>query len=308
MKHCKTLFAAALALAVSLALFLFTACAPDESAAPAETAEPTPTATAEPTPLSTEAPAETADTEANAEIDQRFEEFLNATGDYTDETIRSASIECAFSEETLGCMYTPHQEFDKYFLQGVLLHYEVTDTGEVFAFGTKNKQGERVIALIEYPSESLTGNGEFIQVNVYSEPTAYYMIDVPAFEQRGEGSPYCDFLDSYIGRPMLVDIDVYNAAEDREEFGYLTEGFQKFYNVADEKTELNRLFLTNVYYPDNNARNLYFSNMNDLAKEIYDAEPNDNLFVETLEEFEYQVDTNFDSIPSCTFLFFTSFN
>ena len=314
MKHFNRLFTAILALTVSFVLLFSAACAPGGMALLAETPEPTPTATATPTPTATPSPTPTVEPtptptpqkkeaapgilkgkdKERAEVNQRFEDFLNGVGEYSDENIKNKAFKSIYSDTAdLGCIDANNETA---WVQGIILFYEKTNQGEVFAFGTKNKKGERIITLIELPSQSIMENDATITFLLYSDRSRYSTPNVKDFLRS---STYYNFLNSHIGDFLLAEIKICTSL-DSANYSQWSDSSKKIYaESVDPKISANYSLMANINFVDNN--NHLFVNSNDLIKSFYDTKA-DVLTVDNYDDFKALLETDYNQIP--TFLMF----
>jgi len=91
------------------------------------------------------------------EVNQRFSDFLNGEGEYSDEKIKrkmmyrdNKLVDLGLYGTALGysCM-----------VQGVLLHCQGGDESQYLALGVKDRVGERKIVTVKWPSELLSEVG-----------------------------------------------------------------------------------------------------------------------------------------------------
>jgi len=315
MKHFSRLFAAFFALVVSFTFLCPTACAPGGMVALAETPELTPTATATPTLIPTATPSPTATVEPTstptpqkreaaagilkgqakieAEVNQRFEDFLNGTGEFTEEKIRNEGLTSFYTyNKDLGCMNMEQE--DVFNVQGVMLYYKKVDNGEVFAFGTKDKNGKRMIVPIELPSQLFIKSIGKTGFGIYSESSLLSHITPKYFSQRD--SNYYDFLNSHIGTvfslSIPIDISSYN------NLPLLSESFGL-------KIGINSSFMTNINFID--TRDHQFINSFESTKRFFEAEEEPIVTVSSYDEIDEFLDTgNFSDIPSSDCFYFVN--
>ncbi len=315
-------------IAICLMLVFSCACTPSEIAtleaatstpttSPANTPTntPTPTPSAEPTitPTATASPKPTVKQIDNppmilkkererleAEANQRFDDFLSGTGAFTEERIKNEAFLADYNKETdLGCLcYVEDGSFG--LIQGVILYYQKDNQGEIIAFGTKNKSKKRIITLIEYPSQSIVGNGEDLVFSIYQDRS-----DTPQqiLQYFDRDSNYYSFLDSYIGNFTCVLMDTCLSTE-TSDYNQWPENIKKIYKEAiDPKVEANRALMTNINIIDNGYHD-FFRNCPSV-KEFYYSKSSYITTVENLDDFERMSKKNYSQLPCCeTFEFF----
>lgn len=272
---------------------------------PSPTEAPTPTAT----PETTSTPKETSPTpvakttetplilkgkdKERVEVNQRFEDFLNGKGDYTDKKLKESYFLQSYSDnKDLGCVDAHGNTF---VIQGVLLHYGRTDEGEVFAFGTKNKDGKRTITLVEFPSRILFKNIGMVRFWNYSDSSLSSNPDPKTFVLPN--SDYYDFLKSNEGKVLTVDVKTRPIAESS---GYesIDDGLKKALTEAlDPKVEVNSNFVTSIGFVDDKDHQLI--NSSEYIKGFFDAEEGSIITVNNFDEFDEFLQTgDFSKIPS----------
>lgn len=90
--------------------------------------------------------------EEEKEVNQRFSDFLNGVGDFEENKIKGKTIiENGFFTD-LG-FYHVKGEFPDFHVQSIMLHHIGGETAEYLALGIKNKEGERKIVAVEWPTK-----------------------------------------------------------------------------------------------------------------------------------------------------------
>ena len=294
-----------------VALLFSVACAPRVEVALASTPEPTVSVTAAPTatpsPIPTVEPTPTripqkreaapgilkGQGKVEAEVNQRFEDFLNSKAEFTDATIKKTGFEQGYSNKIdIGCI----DAYDETFvLQGVFLYYERVPDGEIFAFGVKNKDGNRIITLIEIPSQiSINYRGTFT-IWGYPDSSVFSSPSPNRFGRRDD--IYYDFLKSLEGKALTIDLKTRPVSESSG-FDSLDDNAKTALTESlDPKVEASFDYVTNVYFVDDQDHQLI--NASEYIKQLFEAEGGPIITVSTYSEFEEFVkNCDFSSIPS----------
>lgn len=302
---------------ICLMLVFGCSCAPREIAAleataSALTASPTstPAATPEPTVTATPMIAPTASPKptvkkidstpmivkgrekVKADINQRFKDFLNGTGEFTEKRIKSEAFIAVFSDNTdLGCV-DAFDDWSRYYIQGIILYYQKTDQGEIFAFGTKNKEKKRVITILEHPSDSILRNGETITVQIFDDRSFNSKQFLRNF---GRNKLFYDFLDSYICNFTCISF-ITRLSTESSQVSNGSESWKKIYQEAlDPKVEANYALMTNINIVDNRYHD-FFKNY-PTVKEFYDSKPKPIISIDNFDDFESMIENNYSQIP-----------
>jgi len=269
---------------------------PSSSPTEALTSTPTPTST-ETSPTPTAKPIEAApgilkgkDRE-EAEVNQRFTDFLNGEGEYTEEKIQNEGFTSFYTDKKdLGCMNM--EQKDVFNIQGVMLYYKKVNNGEVFAFGTKDKNGKRIIVPIELPSQLFIESIGRTGFGIYSESSLLSDITPKYFGQRD--STYYDFLRSHIGTVFSLSIPIDISSYDN--LPLLPESFGL-------KIGINSSFMTNINFID--TMDHQFINSFESTKRFFEAEEEPIITVSSFDEIDEFLDTeNFSKIPSSDCFYF----
>lgn len=162
MKHFSRFLASFLVVLLLVSLF---ACAPNSAVSevmttPEVASAPTATPTATPAPTAT--PVPTLNPEDIENANQRFADFLNSEGDFSDEKIKR-EVYIFFNDKDRDLGYIVAYE-DIILLQGILLYNEQFPNGQMLAVGIKDRGGERKIVVFKYTTQYYVdcGTGLFV--------------------------------------------------------------------------------------------------------------------------------------------------
>lgn len=279
---------------------------PSPTENPTPTFEPTPTpneATPKPTPKTVESTPmilKGKDKE-RVEVNKIFEDFLNSKGEYTDEKIKENSFAQFYSEnKDLGCINGYENIFT---IQGLILHYKQVSDGEIIAFGTKNKDGKRIITIIEFPSQSFIKNQGRIRFSIYPDFSLDSESDTKYFIKRD--NDYYDFLKIYKNKTCAIGINTCVTSE-YPYYKFMDEGMIKTSTESlDPKVEINSSFMTNVNFVDDEDHLLRESD--ESAKLFFEAEEIQIITVTNFDEFDEFLETeNWNGIPSTGGFYFVN--
>lgn len=269
---------------------------------PSPTATPNPTPTVEPTPTPTPQKVEAkagikkGQEKVEAEVNQRFEDFLNGTGEFTDEITKDRGFTPLFTDnKDLGCIAST--EGNVFIVQGIILHYERTNEGEIIAFGTKDKKGKRIITLVEYPSQSFVKNEGRIKFSTYPDEDLYTGGSTPIyFVQRD--STYYSFFSSFVGKVSAISIYTSISSEDPN-YSLMSDGMKKIWAESiDPKIDASSSFMTNVKFVDSGDGD--FIKSSESARRFLDAEEGSIVTVSSYEEFdEFVKSGKIYGLPCC---------
>lgn len=270
---------------------------PTEAPTPTPTSEPTSTpneATPKPTPMTIESTPMIlkGKDKVEADVNQRFQDYLNGVGEFTDEKIEKEAFISTLTEVgDLGCL-----SFDEWHLnfqiQGTILCYEKIESGEVFAFGTKNKDGKRIITVVEFPSQSFIDNNNVAYCPIYSD-NVYSNGVVREFIRRD--NLYYNLLNSSIGNFFIFNLGTSPISGNPLYSGYPDGYVQACIESIDPKIAANHALMTNINIIDDRYHD--FVKNYELVKQFYDSNPQPILTVETYGEFLDFIKNNYDQIP-----------
>lgn len=319
MKKIKRFVAAFLIILLVMSL---AACSPGGIVVSSETPEPTPTVVPTPTPTPTPSPTPTVEPtptptprnieakagikkgqdKVEAEVNQRFEDFLNGTGEFTDKNIRDNGFTPHLYDRVadysdLGCIWvTDENSFE---VQGVILYYEKIADGEVLAFGTKNKSGKRIIALLELPSQIIIETNANILFLIHSDPD---VCNLDAFQKKIFGERdlvYYDSMRSNQGKFAVTTIYTCLGAEMKGNDDWSDEIKTMFSEAFDPKIAENSAFMTNINILDSNDHLVV--NTYESAERFFEAEEENIVTINCFSDFEeFMRAGNFDGIPNCS--------
>ena len=173
------------------------------------------------------------------EVNRRFSEFLNGEGEYSDKELRKifytlhsgASVDLGFLEAYgTQCL-----------IQSVVLFNKNVEGNEFLAMGIKNKQGERKITVINWPT------GKFFEV----VPKIYIWKTIGSGSERFElcnKEEVSSFLSESFNRMYCFDFFYEDGDDNRPLFN--GEQLTNLYNsIYLPKISVNREFLADIYVP-----------------------------------------------------------
>lgn len=227
-----------------------------------------------------------------AEVNQRFEDFLNGTGEYTEEKIKNEGFISNYVHTSdLGCLVANGEICD---VQGILLAYEKVDNGEVFALGIKDKNGERIITLVEFPSQLYINHDLTLDFPIYPDRFWNSAAHIRSFGYS-RTSDYYNFLNSYIGELSLIGIDVC-LSSNTSYYNEWPDGYKEVYaEFIDLKIPVNRSLMTDINFVDD-SNHSFVKNI-ESAKEFYNSKPEYIMEVTNFDEFKSLIDNNYNQIP-----------
>jgi len=313
--------------AFCLMIIFCCACAPSgktalEATSSTPTASPTstPSATPEPTitasrsiaPTATASPKPTVKQvdstpmivkgkeKVKADVNQRFQDFLYATGEFTDRKIAEYTFKSDISEKTdLGC-FTCDNKYKSFYIQGVVLYYQSTNLGELFALGTKDRNGNRIITLVEFPSNSILSTNNKIRIAVHSNNTYFSESetddDIEIMELSKKDEVYFNFLNECMNKPICFNIRTCLGSE-ISWYHEIPENEKNMYiEGSDLKVEANRSLISRIYFVFT-LDTWFFNSVKEANAYFYSADRS-ILTVQNYDEFENLVNTSYDQIPS----------
>ena len=233
---------------------------------------------------------------AIADLNQRFQDFLLGEGQFSEEEIIKNLFVSPFDANVvdLGCN-SGLPSISVFSIQGVVLHYEITAYGEVFAFGTKGKKGDRMIIMLEVPTQSLVNNNCAITFQVF--PTASQGSSSILLDFHKRDYSYYEFLNRYLNKSICLDIDTQVSLE-LEGYNSIPENVKKVYiESIDPKIDVNCDLMTNIFFVDSKDHQLL--NNYEQAKYFFQSTAEPIITVTTYDEFQYHLSNEYDQIPSC---------
>ena len=186
------------------------------------------------------------------EVNQRFSEFLNGEGGYSDETLKKRMF-CYYSSISKAELGFCGLNGIETVVQGVLLGHFFKDDGDYVAVGVKNRDGKRIISLAEWP--------------IKEEMKAYNDVIVVEMVGGGSSTSYAikslvdrDEVDFFINEKMgqVVLFNFFNLTDkDLKSKGFKSLDSEKanFYlNFVLPKISDNTEFIAGLWMPQNNDR------------------------------------------------------
>jgi hypothetical protein len=173
------------------------------------------------------------------EVNQRFSEFLNGEGEYSDENLKLKLWRHYDKTADLGFSKAILKDF--FAFQSVLLFHKYVDGEEIMALGLKNRKGKRIITAVTMPIKDILKTGILIQIGFLAQN--YSNSNVKPYSDESEIS---SILDDGVG--SLVNFYMNHSPDGF--LGSYDDGFEKTYlSVFSNKGDINRNFLKGIWRP-----------------------------------------------------------
>jgi hypothetical protein len=173
------------------------------------------------------------------EVNQRFSDFLNGEGEYSDENLKLKLWRHYDKTADLGFSKAILKDF--FAFQSVLLFHKYVDGEEIMALGLKNRKGKRIITAVTMPIKDILKTGILIQIGFLAQN--YSNSNVKPYSDESEIS---SILDDGVG--SLVNFYMNHSPDGF--LGSYDDGFEKTYlSVFSNKGDINRNFLKGIWRP-----------------------------------------------------------
>lgn len=231
------------------------------------------------------------DVKEEKEVNQKFSDFLNGVGEYSDEELKLKLWGNVDKVQDLG--FSKMSADNHFIFQGILLFHKNIDGEEILALGLKDRTEKRIITAVTWPIDSLLTLGYGVHTGESIGKSYTNSIPKSYFDESEIGS----LLDKNSG--LLVNFTM-NMIPDAHKNGYPTEEYGNIYiSLFANKGNINRDFLTGIWRPKRTDM------LSSMTREVFEKY-RDKSSVQEINDYSDFLDltNNSDVLPFVTVLYY----